>query len=168
MSRILLLGSSIIRRFYYQELGWIVDNLGIDGLLTTDLFTENYTNIVFTPPLPAYHSMIFYCGNNDLKHGIPVEKVVDNIHQFLQLFRKFYPTTKIFVISLLYSPMNHILGLFPQIDYINQQLFDQQEEYRFIDLGHNITDTIYYQPDLVHLNQLGYDQLHDFVKTRCV
>ena len=46
MNKMLLLGSSIIRRFHYIEPGWTVTNLGIERLLTTYLSSDENANMV--------------------------------------------------------------------------------------------------------------------------
>ena len=196
MNKMLLLGSSIIRRFHYIEPGWTVTNLGIERLLTTYLSSDEYANMVLNGMIfpvneiggklsfqednefrrtelslqPSYHSMIFYCGNNDLKRGISADIVINNICLFLQQFHEYFSQTHIFVLSILYSPKNHILQLFPQIEYINSQLktivANHNNFFHFIELHHNISDNMYYENDSVHLNKHGYEILQQIILNR--
>ena len=167
MRRILLVGSSILRRFSYQEPGFIVDNLGKDGLLTQDLLSDHYLHTIYQQSHP-YHTMIFYCGNNDLKRGSTPDQILINVEMFISHFCSLYPTTIILVLSLLYSLKNILLQLIPQVQQINlclQQELQNIKTIHFVDLQ-PLSDLQYYCTDMVHLNEKGYELLQEILHQR--
>ena len=125
---ILLVGSSIINRFLTCNIdGYQIINKGVERALTSDFLTNSYLQKLrsFVPDIPTietspsletnYEYMIYYCGNNDIKHGIVIDEIIQNINRFIFYFQQMFPTTKIIILSLLFSPENYRRNISTQI-----------------------------------------------------
>ena len=101
MSKIILIGSSIIKRWvnfhFFTTLSII--NLGISGLMTQDLNVLNLLiQNVLTQNILTQNYIIFYCGCNDIRQDIPDNIIIMNIINFLNLISN---NSIIIVISIL-------------------------------------------------------------------
>ena len=164
MSKVLLIGSSIISRFKDCKIpGYKVVNKGVSGLITDEMFSPSYLKRVFTNN--NYEYMIFYCGNNDLKEGIGAVDSLKNIRQFITLFQENFPSTKILVLSILNSPENRRLDIIDDIYYINRGL-KKIDNVKYINMNRELSKPKYYLEDGVHLNSIGYEKMNQIIREK--
>ena len=92
------------------------------------MFSNSYKKKVFTKE--KYDYIILYCGSNDLIKGVTPHIVLENINNFITDIKKFYPGSKIIIISILISPNNRRLNLINDINFVNTHL-KKYPEYKF-------------------------------------
>jgi len=149
-------------------------NVGIDRGFTGDLITDTFLKKIECSNT-NYEYMIYYCGNNDIKHYIGTDEIIQNIHQFFNNFRRMFPNTKIIILSLLYSPENHRRNIIKQIETVNQSLQHIQQLsapchktpkklVKYININCHLSNGTNYDTDNVHLSPVGYAKLNDILR----
>ena len=162
MSKIILIGSSIIKRWvnfhFFTTLSII--NLGISGLMTQDLNVLNLLiQNVLTQNILTQNYIIFYCGCNDIRQDIPDNIIIMNIINFLNLISN---NSIIIVISILKFPEKNKKN--KHINYVNKELakYCKKNNYIFININKKLS-TKDFIPDNIHLNLDGYNKLNNML-----
>jgi len=164
MKKVLLLGSSNISRYKNCKINnYTVINKGISSLLTNEMFSISYKKKVFTKE--KYDSIILYCGSNDLIKGITPHTVLENINNFITDIKKFYPESKIIIISILISPNNRRLNLINDINFVNTHL-KKISGVQILNVNRELSNAKYYETDGIHLNDLAYKKINGLLEEK--
>ena len=159
---LLLVGSSIIKKwntFSMQLRTLKVLNLGISAYTTEDMLTPYYINMisVYKP-----QTIIYYCGNNDIRENIDPEIIIKNIKKFANLVKKLYGVnTNVLVVSLIKNPKTPVYD--KSIDIVNtkiQKYSKNSKTVYFVDVTEELYDTKYFMKDNIHLEKSGYAKLN--------
>ena len=160
--KLLLLGSSIIKRWKncYINNHEII-NRGINGLVTKTLISNDYLTNIFKVEKPTH--IILYCGGNDLRKNFNSIITFENIKQFIQELQNVYKNAYIIIISIIKSPIMYHENRIEYIKHLNRELkkiTKYQNNIFYIDVNRELNNSIYFQKDNLHLNNMGYDILN--------
>ena len=155
---LVLLGSSIIRNFIVPELNVMTYvNLGLSRLLSADLLSKSYLKKIRSLTNPT--RFVIYIGNNDIRQGIPPDKIIENMRVFIEILSTMYPSAEIIVLSILKSPANIRDKLVSEIDIVNRGI-KKQKNILFLNVTRQLSNAKYYKTeDGLHLTSEGYAKL---------
>jgi lysophospholipase L1-like esterase len=159
---VLFLGSSSISRWYglkeaFPE--YEIIQRGFGGSTSEDvlLYMEKIV-------LPYYPSKIFYYeGDNDIRKGIPVKEIYENIKEFVEQINRNLPETQIYLIS----PKISLSRIRYQEKYENlhasmKKLAMENKMVHYVDVASpminskgEVNDSLFMK-DGIHLNEKGY------------
>ena len=151
---IYLIGSSIIKKWKFPLECF---NLGIGGLLTSDLHQVDISNI------NNGDSIVFYCGGNDIRKNFSVDTIYQNIVNF---FSKII-CQDIYILSIVKCKKIYEINRNLDVDKLNKMIenFCSQHGYNYIesnlifDYCSLNSECKLCRDDGIHLEDEGYEQL---------
>ena len=161
---VLLVGSSNIRRWIFPGHNKNKNksvNLGISRALTSSLLTDSYFHDMrqYCPK-----NVIYMCGNNDLRAGIPSHTISQNILQFIIHMRTIFlscnMSPRIIVCSLLDTPD------IPDIDVhtVNREIYEYINKFGpqvvYVDINSDLSSDDFVDNG-IHLNDRGYSKVYN-------
>jgi len=168
-NNILLLGSSIIKKwnsFQFLNKKYVISNKGISGLLTNELLSKKYIEMLYLEPVPKY--IILYIGGNDMKHTsgnsyidyVYLNNSLSNIIIFINILQKIFVNFTIIIISIIKSPHMFEIDKIKYINFFNKrlhQLTNSMKNVHYLDVNKYLENNIrFYNEDKHHLNEYGY------------
>jgi lysophospholipase L1-like esterase len=162
---ILFIGSSSIRKWTDLEqrfAGKPIIKRGVGGC-TLEQLVKYYTPYILFPYKPS--KIFIFCGENDVAAGKPAIEVFDNFVQLWLMIKQQLPATKIYFMSLKFSPSR--MKRWGQVDLANKLIRDylkDKPDSRYLEMNEGLMtknalgDSSLYESDLLHLNSKGYDK----------
>lgn len=141
-------------------------NLGFGGAFIHSLIEHFEALFDVEPP----KTIVLYLGGNDLTLGYSAEKIVQKIHEFLQLIYSKFPDTLVFNIGI--KPSFERFTAMDTIKKINHlmkkaaQTNPKLEQIDFFEhlINKNKVDSTFFLQDGLHLNRKGYDVLMSLIQ----
>ncbi|MCC5842467.1 MAG: hypothetical protein JJT96_20285, partial [Opitutales bacterium] len=167
---VFLLGSSILAQWTEapDHLAPLpVSNRAVGGSLTEDMVAGFDTFI--GPHTPAV--VVYYCGSNDLKRGVPVETAFAHFVAFDQRLRAERPETILVYISSMKSPDRR--DWWERVDHYNTLVRDHLATYpnrHYFNFHPAVHDsageplTELFQPDELHLLPPAYERIGEILR----
>jgi lysophospholipase L1-like esterase len=159
--RIVFLGSSILRMWdasrFFPDIA--VYNRSFGGARTWEI--NHYYPRILPHLKPSL--LVYYCGSNDLCSGRNHEQVIGGFQEFLGLFRKDFPRTRVLYLSILRSPAKK--SIFSEVNSVNRavsEMANGSEVLDFLDLNPALCDggedpvESYFVEDMNHLKESAY------------
>jgi len=135
-------------------------NRGFGGAHISDVLF--YYDLLFSLYRP--HQIVFYCGENDLWSGKPVDQVFQDFSSLWKRIGKDLPLTQLIYLSCKPSPKRFSKwNLYQSLNLKIKNVCLREEKLTFIDLSPtlllpNMTfHTERWKDDQLHVNQLGYN-----------
>ena len=160
---IVAVGSSTFRRWDSMEedlAPFTIIRRGFGGSNTNDAL--HYADRIIIPYAPR--AVIIYEGSNDLFRDIEPSRVADTYRQLISKVHTALPRCRLYIVSLKPSPRRwYLWDKMQETNQLLQQLVDQDERIRFIDIVSPMLDdkglpTLdVFIDDLLHMNRNGYD-----------
>jgi len=159
------IGSSSVRKWTDFETRFPNPKLirrGIGGSTLAE-YVDYYLPYVVYPYKPA--KVFVYVGENDIAFGENAEQLLENYKKLTNLIETHLPKTKIYYLSVKYSPSRAKFS--PVVTRINTLLrafVKQHKELHFINvtdcllLNDTNSDPSLFEMDMLHLNTKGYDR----------
>lgn len=159
---VLFVGSSSIRMWKTHEgfPGFPVINRGFGGAHISDVLYY-YDDVVKKYNAPV---IVFYCGDNDIAGGKPVEQVFDDYLKFVKKIRNENPEVKLIYIPI--KPSVSRWNYWEKMNRVNMRIKKYNDEDKglyYIDLASPLLDSSgkpdagLFISDGLHLNKKGYE-----------
>lgn len=169
---VLFVGSSSIRMWktLAEDMkGLPVINRGFGGSQMSDLVY--FTDRIVIPYQPR--EIVVYEGDNDIAAGKTPEQVRDDYAEFIKKVQTALPRTRITILSIKPSPLRwQLADKMSAANTLIAQLTTSDRRLDFIDvytplLGNDGKPRReFYLPDMLHINQLGYQIWATVIRTR--
>jgi hypothetical protein len=158
---VLFIGSSSIRLWKTHEAfpDYKVVNRGFGGAHISDMIF--YYNEIAKPFNPEV--VVFYCGDNDIADGKPVEQVYHDFVDFTDDLTRDFPDVKFIYLPV--KPSQSRWSFYPKMREFNNQIeefCEKRADFYFLDTATPLLrengrpDPIYFAEDELHLNENGY------------
>ena len=150
---------------YYQYTDKIIINSGIGGYKTTDII-RRFHNLI---EQHQADKMFLLIGTNDLSAKVKNDTVIANIKKIIEMTKKESPNTKIYYETI--YPVNKEVKSVgnrknSDIIYINEKMKEYcvDNDITYIDIFTALIDDNgnlkkEYTPDVLHLNNTGYEEV---------
>ena len=161
----MLVGSSVFRLWADAEddlSDFDVVNHGFGGSRTWELL--EYAPTLIEPFRP--HTIVVYCGSNDINAGASASRIVDRLEIFTRRMKESLPGVQVAIVSVNRAPQK--IERWPVVDAVNQQLRiwgDESDDHHFIDVNDGLFDSAgkprldLYLDDGLHFTPEAYDEV---------
>lgn len=164
---VLLVGSSIFRKWttFASDLAPIpVTNRAFGGSRTSDQL------LFFDEVVPSSHAriVVWYCGSNDVKGGVPSETVLANTAEWIGRTQSALPDARIILVSVIRAIQKREDGQLGEVDAVNSGLRKLSETLSgvdYVDINPALESASgealpgCYVSDKLHLSPEGYRKM---------